>query len=166
MSMRSMRIAGACLAALVLALCGASAAQAQDEKPTARQTAAIRACADKNQDDVTEAERQCLFELVAEPCQKTPAGQSNVGMADCFRLETKIWDDLLNENYKSLRDVIDAGQAAKLRDMQRAWIASRDATCAFYDVKIQGSMALPMGAACIARETARRALLLKFFTRL
>ena len=145
---------------------GASAVRAQDEKPTAQQIAAIRACADKNQDDITEAERQCLFELVAAPCQQTPEGQSNVGMADCFRLEGKIWDDLLNENYKNLRDVIDAAQAAKLRDMQRTWIASRDATCAFYDVKIQGTMAIPMGAACVARETARRAVLLKFFTRL
>jgi uncharacterized protein YecT (DUF1311 family) len=159
-----MRFGGACLAALVL--CAAGAVRAQDEKPTAQQTAAIRACADKNQDDITEAERQCLFELVAGPCQQTPEGQSNVGMADCFRLEAKIWDDLLNENYKSLRDVIDAAQAAKLRDMQRAWIASRDATCAFYDVKIHGTMAIPMGAACLARETARRAVLLKFFTRL
>ncbi len=87
-------------------------------------------------------------------------------MADCFRLDAKIWDDLLNENYKSFRDNIDATQAAKLRDMQRAWIVSRDATCAFYDVKIQGSMAIPMGAACLAREMARRAVLLKFFTRL
>jgi uncharacterized protein YecT (DUF1311 family) len=159
-----MRFAGACLAALVLSAAGA--VRAQDEKPTAQQTAAIRSCADKNQDDITEAERQCLFELVAGPCQQTPEGQSNVGMADCFRLEAKIWDDLLNENYKSLRDVIDAAQTAKLRDMQRAWIASRDATCAFYDVKIHGTMAIPMGAACVARETARRAVLLKFFTRL
>jgi uncharacterized protein YecT (DUF1311 family) len=164
MSTWSNWIAGASLAALLLG--GAGAVQAQDEKPTAQQTAAIRACADKNQDDITEAERQCLFELVATPCQSTPEGQSNLGMADCFRLEAKIWDDLLNANYKSLRDVIDAAQAAKLRDMQRAWIASRDATCAFYDAKIQGTMAIPMGAACIARETARRAVLLKFFTRL
>jgi uncharacterized protein YecT (DUF1311 family) len=164
MSTWSNGIAGACLTVLLFG--GAGVAQAQDENPTAQQTAAIRACADKNQDDVTEAERQCLFELVAEPCQQTPEGQSNVGVADCFRLEAKIWDDLLNENYKTLRDVIDAAQAAKLRDMQRAWIASRDATCAFYDVKIQGTMAIPMGAACIARETARRAMLLKFFTRL
>ncbi len=148
----------------VLLLGGTQAARAQDEMPTAQQIAAIRSCAEKNQDDITEAERQCLFELVATPCQSTPEGQSNLGMADCFRLEAKIWDDLLNENYKRLRDVIDAGQAAKLRDMQWAWIASRDATCAFYDVKIQGSMAIPMGAACLARETARRALLLKFFT--
>jgi uncharacterized protein YecT (DUF1311 family) len=87
-------------------------------------------------------------------------------MADCFRVEAKIWDGLLNDNYKSLRDNLDASQAAKLRDMQRAWIAARDSTCAFYDVKIHGTMAIPLGAACIARETARRALLLKFFTSL
>lgn len=164
MSKWSTWMAHAALAMLLLG--GARAGQAQDEKPTAQQTAAIRACAEKNQDDITEAERQCLFELVATPCQSTPEGQSNLGMADCFRLEAKIWDDLLNDNYKALRDNIDAGQAAKLRDMQRAWITSRDATCAFYDVKIQGSMAIPMGAACLARETARRAVLLKFFTRL
>jgi uncharacterized protein YecT (DUF1311 family) len=164
MSKWSTWMAHAALAMLLLG--GAQYGQAQDEKPTAQQTAAIRACAEKNQDDITEAERQCLFELVATPCQSTPEGQSNLGMADCFRLEAKIWDDLLNENYKTLRDSIGAGQADKLRDMQRAWITSRDATCGFYDVKIQGSMAIPMGAACIARETARRAVLLKFFTRL
>jgi uncharacterized protein YecT (DUF1311 family) len=47
--------------------------------------------------------------------------------------------------------------------MQQAWIAYRDTTCNFYMDKIQGSMAIPMGAACAARETARRALLLRFF---
>jgi uncharacterized protein YecT (DUF1311 family) len=151
---------------LVILLAGGALVpgRAQDEKPTAQQTAAIRICAEKNKDDITEAEKQCLFDLVAVPCQSTTEGQSTLGLADCFRLEAKIWDDLLNENYKTLRDNIDAAQTAKLRDMQRAWIASRDATCAFYDVKIQGSMAIPMGAACIARETARRAVLLKFFT--
>ncbi len=41
----------------VLLLGGTQAAPAQDEKPTAQQTAAIRACAEKNQDDLTEAER-------------------------------------------------------------------------------------------------------------
>ena len=107
-------------------------ARAQDEKPTAEQTGAIRACAEKNQDDVTEAERQRLYSLVAEPCQEnTDGGQSTYGMAACFRREAFIWDDLLNANYKSLRGDLDPQQAARLREMQRAWIASRDATCAF-----------------------------------
>jgi uncharacterized protein YecT (DUF1311 family) len=150
---------------LVILLVGGAteASRAQDDKPTAQQIAAVRACADKNQNDVTEAERQCLFNLVATPCQSTPEGQSNLGMADCFRLEAMIWDVLLNENYKRLRNDLDETQIAGLRDMQRAWIASRDSTCGFYDIRIQGTMAIPLGAACVARETARRALLLKFF---
>jgi len=138
--------------------------RAEGDTPTAQQIAAIRTCAEKYKDDVDEAERRCLFDLVATPCQSTPEGQSNVGMADCFRLEAAIWDRLLNENYKKLReDLDDDKQIASLRDMQHAWITSRDKTCAFYDVRIQGTMAIPMGASCLARETARRALLLKFF---
>jgi uncharacterized protein YecT (DUF1311 family) len=154
----------ACVGFVLLLFGAAGAARAQEVKPTAKQVAAIRGCAEQNKDDITAAEQHCLFNLVATPCQNTPEGQSNVGMADCFRLEAKIWDDLLNDNYKSLRDELDAGQAGKLRDMQRAWIASRDATCGFYDVKIQGTMAIPMSSACLARETMRRAVLLKFLS--
>jgi hypothetical protein len=104
---------------LVILLVGGAteASRAQDDKPTAQQIAAVRACADKNQNDVTEAERQCLFNLVATPCQSTPEGQSNLGMADCFRLEAMIWDVLLNENYKRLRNDLDETQIAGLRDM-------------------------------------------------
>ena len=104
----------------------AAIARAQDDEPTAEQIAAIRDCAEKNQDDVTEAERLCLFNLVATPCQSTSEGQSNLGMADCFRLEGRIWDDLLNDNFKHLRASLDDQQIAKAREMQRAWIASRD----------------------------------------
>jgi uncharacterized protein YecT (DUF1311 family) len=153
-------------ALLLFAAAAAGTVRAEDDKPTAQQIAAIRACADKNQDDITEAERKCLFNLVAAPCQKTPEGQSNLGMADCFRLEAAIWDQLLNENYKNLRAGLDDKQAENLRDMQRAWIASRDLTCGFYDVRIHGSLAIPIGEACVARETARRAVLLKFMSRL
>jgi hypothetical protein len=35
-----------------------------------------------------------------------------------------------------------------------------------YDDKIRGSMSITMHAACATRETARRAMLLKFLTRL
>jgi uncharacterized protein YecT (DUF1311 family) len=155
---------GVRVALAILVLCASvGAGRAQADKPTPQQVAAIRACAEKNQDDIAEAERRCLFNLVATPCQKTPEGQSNLGMADCFRIETTIWDNLLNDNYKKLRADIDERQAGSLRDMKRAWIASRDSTCGFYDLKIDGSMAIPMREACLARETARRALLLKFF---
>ena len=142
-------------------------AHAQSERnPTAREIAAIRTCAAKNQDDVDEGERQCLFKLVATPCTNSPESASTQGRSFCYHLERMIWDDLLNENFKNLLDVLDDQQTAKLRAMQHAWIAYRDTTCNFYWDKIQGTMAIPMGAACAARETARRALLLRFFSQM
>ena len=151
--------------ASVLAFAAASAV-AQTRKATAQEVAAIRNCAMKYQDNVDEGERQCLFNLVATPCTKTREGSSNLGTADCYRVEWVIWDNLLNENFKNLMGALDTQQNAKLRAMQQAWISYRDTTCNFYMDKIQGSMAIPMGAACAARETARRALLLRFFDQL
>ena len=136
---------------------------AQTRRPTAQEVAAIRNCATQYQDDVDEGERQCLFNLVATPCTKTREGSSNLGTADCYRVEWVIWDNLLNENFKNLMGALDNQRIAKLRAMQQAWITYRDTTYNFYMEKIQGSMAIPMGAACAARETARRALLLRFF---
>ena len=152
--------------AVILLAQWAQPAAAQTRKPTAQEVAAIRNCAAKFQDDVDEGERPCLFNLVATPCTNTREGSSNVGTADCYRVEWVIWDNLLNENFKNLMGALDSQQTAKLRAMQQAWIAYRDTTCNFYMDKIQGSMAIPMGAACAARETARRALLLRFFNQI
>jgi len=141
--------------------------QAQTRKPTAAEITAIRDCATRSADNLDEGERQCLFKLVADPCTNKPPGEADKAVvADCYLVETSIWDGLLNENYKSLLESLDGGQTAKARAMQRAWLAYRDTTCQFYDDKIQGSMSITMHAACVTRETARRAMLLKFFGRL
>jgi uncharacterized protein YecT (DUF1311 family) len=149
-----------------LASAATVAGHAQERKPAVKEVAAIRDCANKHESDLDEVERQCLFNLVATPCTEKPEGQSNIGTTACYRLEGAIWDNLLNENYKSLAADLDDEQKAKLRDMQRAWIAYRDSTCGFYHTKIRGTMAQPMASACVARETARRAVLLKFFSSL
>lgn len=136
---------------------------AQERKPTAAETKLIRDCAAKHADD-GEGERECAFKLVADPCAEQ-AG-SNVGNANCYRMEAAIWDALLNENYKDLMDVIeDKADQDKLKEVQRAWIKYRETTCDFYWFKIHGTMAVPMTAACQLRENARRALLLKFWRR-
>src|SRR5262249_29139563 len=83
---------------------------------------------------------------------------------DCYEIEGSIWNDLLNQNYKLLLATSDDEQKAKARSMQRAWIAYRDTTCHFYWDKIRDTMANHMIAACITRETARRAMLLMWFT--
>ncbi len=148
--------------AAVALLCGAAPGFAQSPVG-ARDVAAIRGCADKYAENVDEGERRCVFALVSDPCVKRRETQPDASRAECFRAEQAIWDEILNDNFRKLRDDLDDDQQAKLRDMQRAWIAYRDTTCQFYYDKIQGSMATTMIAACLTRETARRALLLRFF---
>ena len=155
--------------AAVLALLVVAAAvptRAQTRNPTAREVAVVRDCATKTKDDVDAGEGRCLFKLVADPCMAPIGAAPDRVMADCFQIEGVIWDELLNENYKSLLGELDDNQTAKARAMQRAWIAYRDTTCGFYDDKIRGTMAGYMEAACVTRETARRAMLLAFFSRL
>ena len=160
MLLRLARIAA--LAAIVVAGTVHTAA-AQGAQANRKDAGAIRACAEKYAENINEAERRCIFAIVVEPCTKTKVGQSSQGASACYHVEQDICDELLNENFRVLRDGLDDAQKAKLRDMQRDWIAYRNTTCGFYYDKIQGTMANEMTAACLARETARRALLLKFF---
>jgi uncharacterized protein YecT (DUF1311 family) len=160
MIVRLARIAA--LAAIVVAGVVHTAA-AQGAQANRKDAGAIRACAEKYAENINEAERRCIFAIVVEPCTKTKVGQSSQGASACYHVEQDIWDELLNENFRVLRDGLDDAQKVKLRDMQRDWIAYRNTTCGFYYDKIQGTMANEMTAACLARETARRALLLKFF---
>lgn len=156
-------------AAAVLAafsLPGSGKLYAQSRMPSTQEVAAIRVCAKKYQDDLDAGEQRCLFKLVADPCAGPPGSKDDATVADCYGIESKIWDDLLTENYRTLLGELDADQTAKAKAMQRAWIAYRDTTCGFYDDKIRGSMSVMMHAACFTRETARRAMLLGFFSRL
>src|ERR1700758_1575522 len=97
-----MRIPISLALAIVVAGMPLAGTYAQTRRPTAQEVAAIRNCATQYQDDVDEGERQCLFNLVATPCTKTREGSSNLGTADCYRVEWVIWDNLLNENFKNL----------------------------------------------------------------
>ena len=158
------RIALICILVLDLSLL-ADPSHAQDRKPTRQEAAAIRNCAKRSKDNLDNGERRCLFNLVAAPCiKKLSTISGDHAVADCYSIENSIWDDLLNQNYKSLLDTLDDDQKIKARAMQNAWIAYRDTTCEFYYDKIQGTMAAMMQAACLARESARRAMLLDFFS--
>ncbi len=162
------RMGGAFLifvAAVTLSLMTAGPSYAQSRKPTEQEVAAIKDCIKKNNDNIDDGERQCLFGLVADQCVGDFGAAPDRKMLDCYEIEGSIWNDLLNQNYKRLLDTSDDEQKAKARSMQRAWIAYRDTTCNFYWDKIRGTMANHMIAACMTRETARRAMLLMWFTR-
>ena len=130
----------------------------------------------------------CLFDLAqgadpescigasANACMDSfPGGSTTPGMAACFFEEGKYWDDRLNAAYKKIRagakafdaDMQDIGssaasQADALRDMQRAWIAYRDATCAYeYTRWGGGTGGGPAINACHMNMTAKQALYLE-----
>ena len=108
------------------------------------------------------AAERCIG-IVSNPCLDDNKTKSTADMNACVDRERAVWDDMLNETYRLLAAKLDADQKGKLRDMQRAWIASRDKTCGFYWDFYQGTMASPMASVCVNRETALRTLFLLSF---
>jgi uncharacterized protein YecT (DUF1311 family) len=146
---------------LVLSALLAPPVLAQTDKPNARDSAAIQDCV-KTKGGHGWKWEQCIG-TIAESCAKDEVSMAPSEVMACYDRELAVWDDILNESYRRLRKALDADQQRKLRDMQRAWIASRDKTCHFMWDYFQGSMANPMIAACVTRETGRRALFLLGF---
>lgn len=133
-------------------------ALAQD-KPDPKASAAIQSCI-KSHSGPDDDWETCIG-IVSKPCLDRPEARSTADNNACITREQEVWDDILNETYRRLREKLDDQQQVKLRDMQSAWIASRDKTCAFYWDYFQGTMASPMSASCDNREIARRALFLR-----
>lgn len=147
-------------ALLALALFGAclQPGAAQTAKLSAKESALIQDCIKSKSDN-----QEACIGIVSGPCLQRDETKSTADMVECVAREQAVWDDILNETYRRLRDKLDDKQKTKLRDMQRAWIASRQKTCAFYWDYFQGTMASPMSAECVNKETARRALFLLGF---
>jgi uncharacterized protein YecT (DUF1311 family) len=152
-------------AVIIVLLITAAAAAAPSTRQAADDSKAIQDCikAATPPGKPIAAAARCVG-ILADPCLDDEKTKSTADQNACIEREQAVWDDILNESYRRLRAKLDADQQVKLRDMQRAWIASRDATCHFYWDYYQGTMASPMGAYCMDRETARRALFLLDFT--
>ena len=145
--------------AFVLAVLLAPPALAQDDKPAARDSAAIQKCIETRGGKKWES---CIG-LISKPCMDRPQTRSPADVVACLSREQRVWNDILNETHRRLRAKLYDEQQVKLRDMQRAWIVAREKTCAFYWDYFQGSMAVPMSAGCDNREIGRRALFLLGF---
>ena len=108
------------IAFAIAATCLSGSAQAQTREPTVQELTAVRYCFAKYEDEA-EIEKNCLFKLVAEPCMEQEGGYSTHGMADCQRIETKIWDRILNETFRELHADTRTRSREELREMQLAW---------------------------------------------
>jgi uncharacterized protein YecT (DUF1311 family) len=148
---------------LLMLLTGVSAVSAQG-KPAADDTKTVEDCIKTAAPAGTAMDKagKCIG-TVSNPCLQDDKAQSTADMNACIDRERVVWDDILNETYRNLSKKLDAKQQNRLRDMQRAWIASRNATCQFYWDYYQGTMASPMAASCVNRATARRAIFLLGF---
>ena len=145
---------------LVAALILGAAAFAQD-KPAAKDVAAIEKCI-KNKTGRHWAWEQCIG-IISEPCAKNEGSMPSSEVIACEDRERAVWDGILNESYRRLRDALDDEQKGKLQAMQRAWMTSRDKNCEFLYDYFQGTMANPMIAACLSRATGMQALYLRGF---
>lgn len=86
---------------------------------------------------------------------------TTVEMVECASWELDVADRWLNQIYAILRDERDDQGKALLRDAQRAWIAMRDATCAYEADEMRGgTMASVVDIACRTQLTRERARLL------
>jgi uncharacterized protein YecT (DUF1311 family) len=155
------------LLSLALALILIGPLPARADAPAAKDVATIGDCLrkqDKKGGGGTQEgdEAACLM-TVAKPCMGDEAAATARRQMDCLERERLVWDQILNESYKTMMNALQPDQQAKLREMQRSWIATRDLTCAFWYEYFQGTMANPMIAYCNNRETARRAIFLRVF---
>ena len=129
---------------------------------------AIDAC--YHQAENAQAAMACQDKLSSLCIDSEPNGMTTQLSAMCINAETLFWDEKLNAEYQLTmglmkeQDDIDradvpefAQRADRLRDAQRAWIAYRDANCAFdHSIWGGGSMRMIWGASCMASMTAER----------
>ena len=146
------------LLTVIFAFSGSAFAQ---DKPAAKDVAVIEKCI-KAKTGRNWRWESCIG-VISEPCSKDEGSLSSRQVIDCYDRELAVWDDILNKSYQTLLKALDAEQQGKLREMQRAWIASRYKSCEFLYDYFQGTMANPMIAACKSRATGRQALYLRGF---
>jgi uncharacterized protein YecT (DUF1311 family) len=143
-----------------LAALAATPVLAQD-KPSAKDSAVIEKCV-KAKTARHWAWEKCIG-LVSQPCAKDEGSMTSHEVIACGDRERAVWDDILNKSYQALLKALDEEQQGKLREMQRAWIVSRDKNCGFLYDYFQGTMANPMIAHCLSRATGMQALYLRGF---
>ena len=113
----------AVLVAVAAMLLTVASGGAEPAKPDARDSSTVQSCIKSVGANLLRAER-CIG-IIADPCLKRPAAESTAGQVACADRELVVWDDILNETYRRLRDKLDDEQKAKAREMQRAWIRLR-----------------------------------------
>lgn len=95
-----------------------------------------------------------LAQSGSEDAPDCSQAMSTVDIVTCSGIERAKWDKRLNSAYSRLMSKLDRAQAAQLRDLQRKWIAFRDAQCGFN--LETGTMVLIERAGCFEEQTKQQ----------
>ncbi|MDO5643758.1 MAG: lysozyme inhibitor LprI family protein [Paracoccus sp. (in: a-proteobacteria)] len=162
--MMNWKAAGVLLRGLALpaALTAAPALAQTDGGPKA-DLGAVQSCMDAA---APGADHSACVWLAARACMALPGGETTVGMVECMGQEHDFWDKQLNDSYQALmaraKDQGGGDAGASLRQMQRDWIAYRDATCMWESAPWDGGTMVQLAYnSCMLDETARQALRLQ-----
>jgi uncharacterized protein YecT (DUF1311 family) len=102
--------------------------------------------------------------VVSSPClQRDPGGASGnrVDMLDCLVREQKVWDERLNAAYNATMQACQGQVCVARRNLERAWIAYRNALCELPYAERGGTFASVDSADCLLGETARQVIWLE-----
>lgn len=149
-------------------LLGTAPAFAQDAPTSPALTLALQDCIEAvhggaapdadDRSDETPALDACIG-VGTNACQDETGGSSTQGIAACNSEEQRFWDDLLNQMYGQLADVLEPNVYAALRKAQKAWIPWRDARCAFVDANAgAATIRSVVFTYCLLDTTAQRAI--------
>lgn len=160
------------LAALWLVPLAAEAQGAASGEDLVFDAAPAQACREAAATAVPGTSAACAGRAADACMQATPGGVSTAGMGGCLAAELDWWDAALNDAYVRLKPletgndtVLPSGMAlrpsAALTDMQRSWIAFRDARCAYVHAQWGGGTGGgPAELACRLQVTAEQTLFL------
>lgn len=158
--------------AMTLAGCVATSPAALAAEDLIYSDAATLQCLSAAQ--TTADKRDCIGRSAELCMEATPMGGSTVGMGGCLDREFTLWDGMLNANYREAKAKAKANDdemkeigatvplmEPALRDMQRAWIPFRDATCDFELSQWGGGTGGgPATIGCMMRLTGEQAIYL------
>ena len=108
----------------------------------------------------------CNDRLRSQCQDEGPGGETTYGLTACNSVLLKAWDAELNRLWPAVKTMHEDRGSRELLEAQRAWIAFRDAECAFASQRWEGgSMAAYTGGFCAVRMTAERVADFRAFLR-
>ncbi|MCA8881185.1 MAG: DUF1311 domain-containing protein [Rhodobacteraceae bacterium] len=167
-----MKLAALILASLCVAVsAGPAPATDSADAPATDGVAVLKSCLEGKSNRKEEA--TCIH-AVSDPCQAA-SDQTTLSLSRCQLDEIAAWDSLLNEFWPEVLALArqldetykmdgitysEDGASVKIaREAQRAWIAFRDADCAWtYQRWLDGSIRVLMAGECQLDRTANRVL--------